>query len=225
MEGRGKVVKRNKKISLAIMLVVMVILSLPAKAADKEVERMGGIKICLADSQTAETKEGVVFEYAMIAKEEEGKYKKIINYKSMDIDFNLMQSASDMEKAAKELVGCMVADGSVKTDKKGEACISNLSAGIYMLRVVDGSQYDVIRPFLVKIPMWDEVLKNMNYEVTVVPKHSPYERIVTGDDNFYQNYLVLFLISFIIVVGLTCHNQFECGRISDSYSEKREKRK
>ena len=185
-------------------------------------ERIGSIKITLVDGGINTSKEGVVFEYAKVAVLENGIYKMLDVYEGTSIKINDIKSSNEMDEVARKLNAHVIADGTVKTDKEGKAVISDLTSGVYLLRVSERAAYDSVYPVLIGVPTWNEVTKNMDYEVTVIPKHSPDEpeKVVTGDNSQYMMYIGISIISLILVVGLTCHNHFKCGKIAGNYSEK-----
>ena len=56
---------------------------------------------------------------------------------------------------------------------------------MYLFKAIDINNYDNISPSLVAIPMFDSntnSTNDMNYNVSVVPKHSPIIAAKTGDD-------------------------------------------
>lgn len=212
--------KRNKIISM--MLIVVMLLFSPRFEASAETGQMGSIKIELSDGGAGTSKENVIFEYGKVADLENETYRVLERYRGMGIEICDIKTSGEMEKAAYEFDTYVSADGIAKTDKEGKTIISGLSPGMYLLRVSDGALYDKVYPALITVPAWNEVTKNFDYEVVVVPKHIPDnpEKVVTGDRTHYMLYLGLSIISLTLVVGLTCHNRFKCGKIAVNYSEK-----
>ena len=182
-------------------------------------DRKGSVEILLADGKKGTSKENVTFEYVKVADLFDGNFILKEGYKKTSIDFNRMQYSKQMNEAAEKLDECVEEGEKVKTDAEGKAIISDLEMGVYLIRVSDKARYEYVPPTLISIPTWDEEMEDMNYHISVIPKHVP-EGVKTGDVHFYQEYLVVFGISFIILVGLTCHNRFKCGKIAGNYSEK-----
>lgn len=117
----------------------------------------------------------------------------------------------------------------VYTDENGIADIENLEEGIYQIEVQNTAEYTFMSSE-VSIPMWSEENSNMMYHVTVIPKYSKektpvtteeIETPATGDKGPYKQYAALAAISLIIVLIMSCHNRFKCGRMSDKYSKTR----
>lgn len=202
---------------------MLCIASFPITAfAVENEEAIGSIEIVLEDGSEKTSKEGVVFAYGKIANIENGSYKLLKQYEKLGVEINDISTSEKMEKVIRELDKCDIRDGKVQTDKEGRARISPLSQGVYFVSAIDRGNYDEVQSLLVEVPMWNENTKSMHYDVCVSPKHSPKEpeRVVTGDDSSYLKYMGISLISIILVVGLTCHNRFKCGKIAGNYSEK-----
>lgn len=212
--------ERNKIISLA--LVILIVLAHPMSVFATEVVEKGSVRIELSDGAVGTSKDNVVFEYAKVAIWENGTYKIMDAYEGMGIEIKDIKSSKEMDEVVRKLDAHVIVDGVVKTDRDGKAVIPDLNPGVYLLRVSDKAKYDNVYPVLIGVPTWNEITKNMDYEVTVIPKHSPDEpeKIVTGDNHPYINYVGISIISLILVVGLTCHNHFKCGKIAGNYSEK-----
>ncbi len=144
--------------------------------------------------------EGSVVSYAKIAEREELEESRVAEWMEMDIE----------------------PEGNVQMDENGLARIEHLPEGIYQLQISGKNGYDFTRA-LVSIPMWDEEKKDMNYEISVFPKYTytPVETeqdlsvLHTGDDSQIGVYITAGIISFIIVVIISCHNRFKCARMSE----------
>lgn len=195
--------------TVLLLVVLFVVCGVTTHAEDT---RKGSVEILLED-------ENVTFEYAKVADLVDGDFVLKEQYKKTAIDFNHMEYSQQMAEAAQKLDKCVEEGKKVKTDAEGKAVISELDVGVYLLRVTDKGGEEYVSPTLISIPTWNEEEGGMNYHITVIPKHSP-EGVATGDTHFYQEYLVLFGISFIFLVGLTCHTYFKCGKIKGNYSEK-----
>lgn len=182
-----------KVVKQMIILAVIVFL-FPFQAYAEE--EKGMIKIHLTDGEMKTEKEGVVFQY-----------KRIGDIKETDQE----RTAAEIEKKTDELVKETVSyDGEVKTDRDGNAWTGNLLRGVYLFKVKDNAEYETVRPFLVSVPMWDEVKETMNYEVEVLPKHSQTkekraEAPQTGRNEYgqllYMAGILLFILSLILVVS------------------------
>ena len=110
--------------------------------------------------------------------------------------------------------------------------IEGVEDGIYQIYFSGDEEYE-FAPMLVSIPAWTEEGDELLYEVSVTPKftHIPKEEpepeqitlieppIVdtpkTGDGSQGALFGVFGLISFIIVVIMSCHNRFKCARMTE----------
>lgn len=181
--------------------------------------KKGNIEIVLTDGENGTSKDNVTFEYAKVADLINGEYRLLKEYEEIDVDLNSIEYSSELDEAAQKLDKLVTAKDNVKTDAEGKALINDLEVGVYLLRVSDKARYENVYPVLISIPTWNEEEGDMNYDITVIPKHSS-DKVVTGDSHLYGEYMVLFVISFILLVVLTCHNHFKCGRIAGNYSKK-----
>lgn len=190
-------------------------------AIENKGETNGSIEIVLEDGSEGTSKEGVLFAYCKIANLENGSYRLLEQYEKLGIGINDISSSEKMEQTIRKLDKCEIRDGEVITDKAGKAMISSLDKGVYFICVPDKGNYEEVQSMVVEIPMWNEKTKNMDYNVRVSPKHSAREpeRVITGDNHSYLKYMGISIISLTLVVGLTCHNRFKCGKIAVNYSE------
>ena len=105
--------------------------------------------------------------------------------------------------------------------KENVVNIKNLKKGTYEIEFPETENY-VFSSVLFQMPTWDEEEKTMNYDITVNPKYSLKEKAPnTGDENKEIKYICFAIISLIIVVIMSCHNHFKCGRMFGKYSKKR----
>lgn len=172
---------RKKLFFLFAVCMMMLLNTFPVFAAPEK----GSIEIELTDGDVGTSKEGVTFEYAKVADLSGGQYYLLDKYSDVDINLNDIDRAVELDEAANNLNEYVVADGNVVTDKEGYATISDLEIGVYLLRVSDKAGYENVTPVLVAIPTWNEVDGDMEYDVTVIPKHSPNTpgTIITGAPN------------------------------------------
>ena len=140
-------------------------------------------------------------------------------YRESGVDLNELKTAGQMEQAAKCLMKYEKSGAVFSFDKNGKTLISDLEEGVYLLHSF-GKQEKEICPTLVFLPTWMESEKNMLYDVTVIPKFEEKQNVPkTGWDSRDVVYLGFLGISLIIIVGLSCHNRFKCGRIQFKHSE------
>ena len=109
-----------------------------------------------------------------------------------------------------------------KAEKGGEVKIENLEEGVYRLEITEDSGYE-FSPMIVSIPAWDAKEMQMKGEVEVFPKYTKPVLInetretvapQTGDDGNGIVFMSFGVISMIIVLIISCHNRFKCGRMS-----------
>ena len=111
--------------------------------------------------------------------------------------------------------------------------LADLEEGVYQIQAFAGQEYEFM-PSLVSVPSWNEKEKEMQYEFTVIPKYTYHVREPeqtstttvevspqTGDGKSGALYGLLGIISFIIVVIISCHNRFKCGRMTHMYKKRR----
>lgn len=175
---------RNKKNILFLLVCTMLFMnSISVMAAEPQ---KGSIEIILTDGDIGTSKENVVFEYAKVADIVDGQYQLLEKYE--DVDLNSIKYSAELDEAAQKLNEKMKAEGEIATDQKGKATISDLDVGLYLLRVSDKARYENIYPFLISIPTWNEEQGNMDFNITVMPKHTPNEPgTITTNTPEYKN--------------------------------------
>uniref|UniRef100_UPI00242C815B SpaA isopeptide-forming pilin-related protein n=1 Tax=Thomasclavelia cocleata TaxID=69824 RepID=UPI00242C815B len=66
---------------------------------------------------------------------------------------------------------------------RGRLTFKELEVGIYLLRVTDYNEYEFIEPTLISVPTYNvESQNSMNFDVTVIPKHTPFKVSVSKQD-------------------------------------------
>lgn len=160
---------RNKKrvISYFLVCVMLLMHSISVMAAESQ---KGSIEIVLTDGDIGTSKENVTFEYTKVADLVDGQYQLLDDYG--EVDLNNIQYSAELDRAAQKINELAKADQKVVTDKNGKATISDLEIGVYLLRVSDKARYENVAPVLIAIPTWNETSGNMNYNITVTPKHT-----------------------------------------------------
>ena len=113
----------------------------------------------------------------------DGKYELLEEYKQTNIDLNKLKYAEELKAAAEQLEKVAKKDGEIVTDKNGQAVIENLPIGVYLLDMTDRGVYDNVTSLLIAVPTFYEKEGQMDYDVTVIPKHTPIppETVKTGD--------------------------------------------
>ena len=164
------------------------------KDVDKEYN--GSISIELEDAEKAKDKSNVKLSVNKVADVIDGEYKLTGDYSSSGLDLNVITKANDLESAANKLAKLSkVNENILTTDESGKGKIENLEVGVYLVNAVDIANYENITPFLISIPTWSEVDKNMIYDVNAIPKHSPIPEVkIPGvPDTSYNNKTNIYL--------------------------------
>lgn len=108
--------------------------------------------------------------------------------------------------------------------------IEDVEDGIYQISISGDEEYE-FAPMLVSMPAWTEEGEELLYEVSVTPKFAKIEKPEpeqitlieppiteapkTGDGSQGVMFGVFGVISFIIVVIMSCHNRFKCARMTE----------
>ncbi|MBQ2923888.1 MAG: hypothetical protein IJE60_12505 [Tyzzerella sp.] len=108
--------------------------------------------------------------------------------------------------------------------------IEDVEDGIYQIYISGDEEYE-FAPMLVSMPAWTEEGEQLQYEVSVTPKYTKMiqpepEQITlveppiaqppkTGDASESVMFGIFGVISFIIVVIMSCHNRFKCARMTE----------
>lgn len=134
----------------------------------------GSIEIQLEASETAKDLANVQFGINQVADLVDGEYVLINEFKDSGVDLNNLSTSEDLQKAANKLTGMAnTPEATITTNANGLAKTNDLTAGVYLVTVINSSNYDDIKPTLVSIPTYDESIGDYNYEISVEPKHSP----------------------------------------------------
>ncbi len=108
--------------------------------------------------------------------------------------------------------------------------IEDVEDGIYQIHISGDEEYE-FAPMLVSMPAWTEDGEELLYEVSATPKFTKIEKPEpeqialieppvtevpkTGDGLQGAMFGVFGVISFIIVVIMSCHNRFKCARMTE----------
>ena len=107
--------------------------------------------------------------------------------------------------------------------------IEDVEDGIYQIHISGDEEYE-FAPMLVSMPAWAEEGEELVYEVSVTPKftmkekpepeqitliETPVTEVPKTGDGFHGAMFGVFgVISFIIVVIMSCHNRFKCAKMT-----------
>ena len=147
----------------------------------------GSITVALEDGVAGTSTEGVEFELIQVGNVVDGLYEYTEDFSDEKTDLNKVEKADEMEELAIRLNKIAnenkIAGISDITDNTGKLVFKELKVGIYLLRVTDYNEYEYVEPTLISIPTYDEDVQNsMNFDVTVIPKHTPFKVTVSKQD-------------------------------------------
>lgn len=147
----------------------------------------GSITVALEDGVAGTSTEGVEFELIKVGDVIDGLYEYTEDFSDEKTDLNKVEKADEMEELAIRLNKIAnenkITGISDITDNTGKLTFKELKAGIYLLRVTDYNEYEYVEPTLISIPTYDEDVQNsMNFDVTVIPKHTPFKVTVSKQD-------------------------------------------
>ena len=197
----------KKRTKINMRLVFLIFFLLCSYFISSASERRGSIKITLTDGAEGTSREGVVFGYCKVE----------------DVELSEIKNTEELANVANTLAEKEDPKGMVTTDSKGVAEIFDLETGVYLLKPVDIVNYDEIAPTLVKLPYWSDDTKEMLYDMTVVPKHTPVakpvpkkknvskelpEIVQTGDETkVWVCVVVMFLSGIVLILYLMYKNK------------------
>ena len=147
----------------------------------------GSITVALEDGVAGTSTEGVEFELIKVGDVIDGLYEYTEDFADEKTDLNKVEKADEMEELAIRLNKIAnenkITGISDMTDNTGKLVFKELKVGIYLLRVTDYNEYEYVEPTLISIPTYDEDVQNsMNFDVTVIPKHTPFTVSVSKQD-------------------------------------------
>lgn len=147
----------------------------------------GSITVALEDGVAGTSTEGVEFELIKVGDVIDGLYEYTEDFSDEKTDLNKVEKADEMEELAIRLNKIAnenkITGISDITDNTGKLVFKELKVGIYLLRVTDYNEYEYVEPTLISIPTYDEDVQNsMNFDVTVIPKHTPFKVSVSKQD-------------------------------------------
>lgn len=165
-------------------------------------EDRGSINIYLEEGNQDNSLEGVEFKLVKVAEVINGEYIYMDQYKNNNlIDLNNINTADELNNASNDISTITTKNNfngiNKKTNKYGVVQFENLENGVYLIQVININNYGNISPTLVAIPTLDKKSSNtnaMNYNVNIVPKHTPIIAVKTSDES---NILLFTGICFI----------------------------
>ena len=190
-----------KRIITAVFTVFLFFISITAVSALDEV---GSITVNLEEGKKGTSVKNVELELIKIADIINGQYLLINDLQDIEIDLNTLETAEDMKNAAYTISKITVSKNIVGTRKTtndyGTVKFDQLEKGVYLLQATDINKYENIVSTLISVPAFNNESKNsMNYDISIVPKHSPVIAVKTGDAVDLKLFAVLAGVSAVII--------------------------
>ena len=190
-----------KKLITAVFTVFLFFISITAVSALDEV---GSITVNLEEGKKGTSVKNVELELIKVGDVVNGQYLFIDDLQDIEIDLNTLETAEDMKNAAYTISKITVLKNIVGTRKTtndyGTVKFDQLEKGVYLLQVTDINKYENIVSTLISVPVFNNESKNsMNYDISIVPKHSPIIAVKTGDAFDLKLFAVLAGVSAVII--------------------------
>lgn len=209
--------QKVRKVLLAVS--ILIILSVQTVSAQEDIAGrdnmigQGSIQIILSDEGTGIKKEGIEFQCVKVADIVEGEY---IFYEEISCNIksgtNEMMTAKEQEQMASALAEKTYDSDIKQTDSKGEILFDDLGVGLYLLKAKDSKAYGTISPSLVAVPTWNEIEKEMEYDVKVIPKYTKEisQSVKTGDSENVAGYAAVAWIALLcmLCIGVIRRRKF-----------------
>ena len=190
-----------KKLITAVFTVFLFFISITAVSALDEV---GSITVNLEEGKKGTSVKNVELELIKIADIINGQYLLINDLQDTGVNLNTLKTAEDMKNAAHTISKITVSKNIVGTRKTtndyGTVKFYQLEKGVYLLQATDINKYENIVSTLISVPVFNNESKNsMNYDISIVPKHSPVIAVKTGDAVDLKLFAVLAGVSAVII--------------------------
>ena len=190
-----------KKLITAVFTVFLFFISITAVSALDEV---GSITVNLEEGKKGTSVKNVELELIKIADIINGQYFLINDLQDIEIDLNTLETAEDMKNAAYTISKITASKNIVGTRKTtndyGTVKFDQLENGVYLLQATDINKYENIVSTLISVPAFNNESKNsMNYDISIIPKHSPVIAVKTGDAVDLKLFAVLAGVSAVII--------------------------
>ena len=190
-----------KKLITAVFTVFLFFISITAVSALDEV---GSITVNLEEGKKGTSVKNVELELIKIADIINGQYFLINDLQNTEVNLNTLETAEDMKNAAYTISKITVSKNIVGTRKTtndyGTVKFNQLEKGVYLLQATDINRYENIMPTLISVPVFNNESKNgMNYDISIIPKHSPVIAVKTGDAVDLKLFSVLAGVSAVII--------------------------
>ena len=190
-----------KKLITAVFTVFLFFISITAVSALDEV---GSITVNLEEGKKGTSVKNVELELIKVGDIVNGQYLLINDLQDTEVNLNTLETAEDMKNAAYTISKITVSKNIVGTRKTtngyGTVKFDQLEKGVYLLQATDINKYENIVSTLIFVPVFNNESKNsMNYDISIVPKHSPVIAVKTGDAFDLKLFAVLAGVSAVII--------------------------
>ena len=190
-----------KKLITAVFTVFLFFISITAVSALDEV---GSITVNLEEGKKGTSVKNVELELIKVGDIVNGQYLLINDLQDTEVNLNTLETAEDMKNAAYTISKITVSKNIVGTRKTtndyGTVKFDQLEKGVYLLQATDINKYENIVSTLISVPAFNNESKNsMNYDISIIPKHSPVIAVKTGDAVDLKLFVVLAGVSAVII--------------------------
>ena len=191
-----------KKLITAVFTVFLFFISITAVSALEEVK--GSVTVNLEEGKKGTSVKNVELELIKIADIINGQYFLINDLQNTEVNLNTLETAEDMKNSAYTISKITVSKNIVGTRKTtndyGTVKFDQLENGVYLLQATDINKYENIVSTLISVPAFNNESKNsMNYDISIIPKHSPVIAVKTGDAVDLKLFVVLAGVSAIVI--------------------------
>lgn len=191
-----------KKLITAVFTVFLFFISITNISALEEVK--GSVTVNLEEGKKGTSVKNVELELIKIADIINGQYFLINDLQNTEVNLNTLETAEDMKNAAYTISKITASKNIVGTRKTtndyGTVKFDQLENGVYLLQATDINKYENIVSTLISVPAFNNESKNsMNYDISIIPKHSPVIAVKTGDAVDLKLFVVLAGVSAIVI--------------------------
>ena len=191
-----------KKLITAVFTVFLFFISITAVSALEEVK--GSVTVNLEEGKKGTSVKNVELELIKVGDVVNGQYLFIDDLQDIEIDLNTLETAEDMKNAAytisKIIVSKNIGGTRKNTNDYGTVKFNQLEKGVYLLQATNINKYENIVSTLISVPTFNNESKNsMNYDISIVPKHSPLIAVKTGDAVDLKLFAVLAGVSAVVI--------------------------
>ena len=191
-----------KKLITAVFTVFLFFISITNISALEEVK--GSVTVNLEEGKKGTSVKNVELELIKVGDVVNGQYLFIDDLQDIEIDLNTLETAEDMKNAAytisKIIVSKNIGGTRKNTNDYGTVKFNQLEKGVYLLQATNINKYENIVSTLISVPTFNNESKNsMNYDISIVPKHSPLIAVKTGDAVDLKLFAVLAGVSAVVI--------------------------